>query len=261
MTTEFTGRGDPQRSMDLLWGTAKPPTRGPKPGLTTARIVRAAIELADADGLPALSMRRVAERLGVGAMSLYTYIPGKAELLDLMLDTVLAEEALPDAATGDWRARLELYARESWALYHRHPWILHVSGVRAILGPNELALYEASLASVVGLGLRGREMVAVVSLVGGYVRGAAQVAIEAASAAQQTGVTDDEWWAAREPLLTKYFDPARYPTAVAVQVDGAFDQSSSDLGYNLQNALDDFEFGLQRVLDGIAAYIKERAAR
>jgi AcrR family transcriptional regulator len=260
MATEFTGRGDPQRSLDLLWGTAKAPTRGPKPGLSVKRIVRAAIDVADADGLATLSMRRVAESLGVGAMSLYTYIPGKAELLDLMMDTVFAEEALPDAGTGGWRARLELHARENWALYQRHPWVLQVSGVRTWLGPNELALFEAALASVAGLGINGREMISVVSLVGGYVKGAARAAAEAAQATQQSGETDNEWWSAREPLLTKYFDPERYPTSVAVYTMGGFDPADGDLEYNMQNAVDDFTFGLQRVLDGVEVFIQRRQA-
>lgn len=259
MATEFTGKGDPKRSMDLLWGAAKVPTRGPRPGLSIEQIVRAAIAIADSEGLGALSMRRVAERLGVGAMSLYTYVPGKAELLDVMLDTVLGEEALPDASTGHWRARLELQARETWALYQRHPWVLHVSGVRGMQGPNALAHYEAALASVAGLGLSGREMVAVVSLVGGYVRGAALAAAEAALAAQQSGETDEQWWASHEPLLARYFDPARYPTAVAVHQMGGFDRPAGDLDYHLQNAVDDFEFGMQRVLDGIAVLIDQRA--
>ncbi len=126
MTTEYPGRGNPQRSLELLWGEPKVPSRGPKPGLDLARIVRTAIELADAEGLAALSMRRVAERLGVGAMSLYTYIPGKAELLDLMLDQVQGELLMEELPGGDWRARLEARARQDWALYERHPWLLQI---------------------------------------------------------------------------------------------------------------------------------------
>ena len=94
MAPEYAGRGDPRRSLDLLWGDGPRPTRGPKPGLSVATIVR------DRDrrsptrrASTALSMRRVAERLGVGTMSLYTYVPSKAELLDLMLDTVYGEQA------------------------------------------------------------------------------------------------------------------------------------------------------------------------
>jgi AcrR family transcriptional regulator len=256
--TEYTGRGDPARSMALLWGVQKPPTRGPKPGLQVDRIVAAAIRVADAEGLAALSMRRVAGELGVGTMSLYTYVPGKAELLDVMLDTVLGEVARPDAAAGAWRDRLEAYARELWAHYHRHPWALRVSGARSLLGPNETALYEASLAVVSGIGLSGREMMQVVTLVGEYVRGAAARAVEAAQAAKETGVTDEQWWREREPLLDQVFDPARYPTVTRIAEEGAFSQPEGGLDYNLQDAVDSFEFGLRRVLDGIEALVKAR---
>jgi AcrR family transcriptional regulator len=256
MSTEYTGRGDPARSMALLWGTQKLPSRGPKPGLSVERIVQAAIRVADAEGLAALSMRRVATELGVGTMSLYTYVPGKAELLDVMLDTVLGEVTPPDAAAGDWRARLEAHARELWAHYHRHPWALGVSGARALLGPNETALYESSLATVAGTGLSGREMVHVVTLVAEYARGAAGRAVEAAQAARHTGVTDDQWWQAREPLLDQVFDPERYPTVTRLAQEGAFQQLEGDLPYNVQDAVDSFEFGLGRVLDGIEAHVK-----
>jgi AcrR family transcriptional regulator len=256
--TEYAGRGDPARSMALLWGTQKPPTRGPKPGLQVEKIVEAAIRVADAEGLAALSMRRVAGELGVGTMSLYTYVPGKAELLDVMLDTVLGEVARPDGAAGDWRARLEAYARELWAHYHRHPWVLGVSGARALLGPNETALYEASLAAVADIGLRGREMVHVVTLVAEYVRAAAGRAVEAAQVAQRTGVTDAEWWRDREPLLDQVYDPGRYPTVTRIAQEGAFEQPEGGLDYNLQDAVDSFEFGLARVLDGIEAFVRRR---
>lgn len=257
--TEYTGRGDPARSLELLWGTRKRPKRGPKPGLSVERIVRAAIELADADGLAALSMRRVADQLGVGTMSLYTYVPGKAELLDVMLDTVLGEVGRPDAAAG-WRAGLERRAREDWALYHRHPWVLQVSGARALLGPNETELFDATLGAVSGIGLSGREMVLVVSLVAGYTRGAAQGAVEAAHAEQRTGVSDDQWWTAREPLLERYFDAERYPTVTSVAASGAFERpdDGSGVAYNLAEAVDAFEFGLQRVLDGVDAFVASR---
>jgi AcrR family transcriptional regulator len=261
MTTEYSGRGDPARSMALLWGTQKHPTRGPKPGLSVQRIVQAAIGVADAEGLQALSMRRVAAELGVGTMSLYTYVPGKAELLDVMLDTVLGEVARPDGVAGGWRAKLEAYAREHWAHYHRHPWVLGVSGARALLGPNETALFEASLHAVSGVGLSGREMIHVVTLVGEYVRGAAQRAVEAAQAARHTGVTDEQWWAAREPILDRYFDASRYPTLVGLDQEGAFQPPEGGLDYNLQNAVDSFEFGLERVLDGVEAFIERRSAR
>ena len=260
MTTEYSGGGDAARRLELLWGVAKSPTRGPKPGLTVERIVQAAIELADSEGITALSMRRVAERIGVGAMSLYTYIPSKAELLDIMLDTVFGELLLPTNAAGDWRTRLEARAQADWALYGRHPWVLQVSGARALLGPNELALFEATLAAVADLGLTGTEMVSAITLVGGYVRGAAQGAQDAALAAQRTGMTDTQWWEANGPLLAKYYDPARYPIATRISQEGAFEPQGDSLDYNHQRALNDFAFGLQRVLDGLASFIERRTA-
>ena len=163
MSNEYSGRGDPRRSLELLWGIARSPTRGPKPGLSVETIVQTAIEVADAEGLPALSMRRVAERLKVGAMSLYTYVPGKAELLDVMLDTVYGEIRIPDDAASDWRANLEQRAREDWALYLRHPWVLQIARARPLLGPNETALFESTARAVSGIGLAAGEIVAVVS--------------------------------------------------------------------------------------------------
>jgi len=257
VTPDYSGAGDPARSLPLLWRDHKRPTRGPRPGLTVDRIVAAAVELADAEGLEALSMRRVAERLGVGTMSLYTYVPGRAELLDAMLDTVLAEVAQPDGA-GGWRAGLEQRAREDWALFHRHPWMLQISPARALLGPNETELFEASLRVVADTGLNGSEMVLVVSLVGEYVRGAAQTAVGAAQAERRTGISDEQWWAAREPLFDKYFDPERYPNVVRVAAEGAFEQPAGDAAYTVAQAQQSFEFGLPRVLDGIEAFINGR---
>ncbi|MCA1656013.1 MAG: TetR/AcrR family transcriptional regulator, partial [Pseudonocardiaceae bacterium] len=110
----YGGRGDPIRSMQLMWGDGPAPrSRGPKQGLTVDRIVRAGIEIADADGLAALSMRRVAERLGVGTMSLYTYVPAKAELVDVMYDRAVGTVDPPEV-TGGWREKLSAEAWSTW---------------------------------------------------------------------------------------------------------------------------------------------------
>src|SRR5579862_4554779 len=114
MTAEFSGRGEPGRSIALLWGVAEAGRRGPKPRHSVEEVVQAAIALADAEGLAALSVRRVAETLGLSPMSLYTYVPSKAELVDLMLDRVAGEVAAP--AGGDWRDQLTEICRQRWAL-------------------------------------------------------------------------------------------------------------------------------------------------
>jgi AcrR family transcriptional regulator len=248
--------------MALLWGRGRPSTRGPRQGLSVEAVVKAAIELADQEGLDAVSMRRVAQRLDVGTMSLYTYVPAKAELLDLMLDSVYGglAQALNEepAAAGDWRAGLEARARAGWGLYRSHPWMLQVATARSVLGPNELALYEVSLRVVADIGLTGREMVSVVTSVSMFVRGAAREAAEVTQAAAATGVTNDEWWLAREPLLSEMIDPDRFPTITAVEKAGGFEEPEGTVDYLLQFAIDDFEFGLARLLDGIGAFIERR---
>lgn len=256
MPKEYSGSGDPRRTMELLWGPPKQPSRGPKPGLSLAQIVQAAVELADSEGLHALSMRQVAERVGVGAMSLYTYVPGKGELLDLMLDQVFREVALSDVTPGDWRAALEQRAREDWALYERHPWVLQIAGARAVLGPNETSLFEATLRALAPTGLPGRALVSIVNLVVGYVRGAAQGANDAVSAAQETGVSNEAWWAEREPIFDSYFAADRFPTLARLAQEGAFAPLASGGDYLLQNAVADFSFGLERVLDGVEAFVR-----
>jgi AcrR family transcriptional regulator len=254
MTTEFTGSGDPARSLALLWRTGERPTRGRKAELSVDRIVQAAIEVADADGLAALSMRRVAERLGVGTMSLYTHVPGKAELLDVMLDTVLGETARPEEVPGGWRARLEQIARENWALFHRHPWMLQIATARPPLGPNVTAKYDYELRAIDGIGLTDVEMDSVLSLVLGHAAGAARSAIEAAQVARLSGESDRQWWEARAPLLDRIFDARRFPTAARVgQAAGEAYGAASDPEHA-------FEFGLQRVLDGIEALVEARQA-
>jgi AcrR family transcriptional regulator len=267
MTTEYTGRGDPRRSMALLWGLEPASKRGPKRGLSVQRVVEAAIELADEEGLAALSMRRVAERLDVGTMSLYTYVPAKGELLDLMVDAILGEQlaefrtrAERDRAAG-WRAELETFARVGWDVQLRHRWVLGVAAVRSVLGPNEAAIFEEALRIVDGIGLSGREMVAAVDFVGTYVRGAARGAAESMDAPRATGQTDTEWWLERAPLLEEIdaYRAERFPTVARLAGEGAFDVASEEHDYTLAFALEDFEFGLERVLDGIEAFVESRA--
>ena len=250
--TEASGSGDPRRSIQLLWGTATPGRRGPRPKLTVDDVVRAAIGLADADGLAAATLRRVAERLGVTVMSLYTYVPAKAELTDLMVDRVCAELASP-SLPGEWRAALEQVARDNWALYHRHPWLLEVVTARPPLGPGVTGKYDAELAAVDGIGLTDVEMDAVLSLVLGHVEGAARRSVDAALVVRRTGLTDDQWWESAGPALAEVFDGERYPLASRVgAAAGEEYQAASSPGHG-------FEFGLARILDGVAALVSSRS--
>src|SRR5690349_14604992 len=153
-SSETSGGGDIVRTLELLWDTGRRPSRGPKPALTLDRIVEAAVQVADADGLGAAPMRRVAGELGTGAMSLYRYVPGKAELLDLMLDRVQRPSENPaDLGDGDWRSALEALGRATLALYRRHPWLLQVNQSRPILGPSALDGMEKVFSRIKPMGL------------------------------------------------------------------------------------------------------------
>jgi len=252
VSTEYTGGGDPQRSIELLWGIQERPRRGPKPKLTVAMIVAEAVQLADAEGLPALSMRRIADNLGVATMSLYTYVPSKAELIDLMMDTVHGEVAPPEDTEAGWRARLEYIANANWALYHRHPWMLQVIINRPPLGPLTMTKYERELEAVDGIGLTDLEMDSVVNVVIRYVQGSARASIDASQLAQRSGMTDLQWWEASAPTLAKVVDGTKFPlggrvgSAAGEEYESAFDPARN------------FAFGLPLVLDGIEALVASR---
>jgi AcrR family transcriptional regulator len=240
--TEYSGSGDPARSMALLWRTTE---RAGRKGLSVDRIIEAAIAVADEEGIGALTMRRVAERLGVGTMSIYTHVPAKGELIDVMLDTVLAEVAGPDHAPGPWRDRLDRVARGLWALYLRHPWLLHVAATRPPMGPNVIAKYEYELRAVDGIGLTDIEMDAVVTLVNDFVHGTVRAAIERVEVERRTGLTEQQWWYRQAPLLDRVLDPDAFPLAGRVgSAAGEEHQAAGDPEHA-------FEFGLERVLDGI----------
>jgi AcrR family transcriptional regulator len=254
MPGEYSGSGDPRRTIELLWGVRRR-RRGPRPSLSGEQIVDKAIELADRDGLGGLSMRRLAGELGITAMSLYGYVPGKAELLDVMADRAYGEiSSRGDPATA-WQDRLAALARQHWSLLLSHPWLLHIAASRPLLGPHVTALYDAELAAVDGLGLTDIDMDLIVSLVDDYVRGAARGAAEAADAQARTGISDQQWWEAYGPLLAEVVDPARYPIAIRVGTAAGAEYGAA------HDPARSFRFGLQRIIDGIDAFINPASRR
>jgi AcrR family transcriptional regulator len=241
--------GDPARTLAVLWRTGD---RTARTDLGVDRIVAAAVDLADTEGLDALSMRRVAERLGVGTMSLYTHVPGKAELLDAMVDAVHAGTPRPDDVPGGWRGRLTRIAHDNRDLLLRHPWLLDVSTHRAVLGPHVAAKYDYELRAVDGIGLTDLEMDAVLTLVLGHVRAATRITVDADRTRRRTGLTDEQWWQAAAPFLARVLDPARFPTAARVGVAAGQAHGAAHDGDHA------FTFGLDRVLDGIDALVRSR---
>ncbi|EGX59798.1 tetR family transcriptional regulatory protein [Streptomyces zinciresistens K42] len=245
--TETSGSGDVVRTMELLWDTGRRPSRGPKPALTLDRIVAAAVRVADAEGLEAVSMRRVAAEVGTGTMSLYRYVPGKGELLDLMLDRVQRPSRDPaDPGTDGWRTALEAMARATLDLYRRHPWLLQVNQSRPILGPSALESTEAMLARIKPTGLSDPELISAIVMIDAYVAGAARTQLYQREAEHRTGLTDTEFWQAQAPTLEKAMASGRYPLLASL------DEGTWGGGF------DHFEFGLQRILDGLEVFVARR---
>src|SRR6476659_7103779 len=165
------------RALEILWRDAPPVPR--TRGLSRERIVMAAIELVETEGLSALSMARLAERLGCGTMSLYRHVANKAELVTLMLSTAPDPPPMP-ADSSEGRGALSDWAVGLWDIYHRHPWILQTAATSPPADRGQLAWLDAGLAAMGGTGLSERDKLAAVMAVLHYVRGAAALDIEAA---------------------------------------------------------------------------------
>lgn len=243
---------DPMRRLALLWGSQNEAGRS---GLTVKAIVAAAIEIADSEGVDALSMRNVAERLRVGTMSLYTHVPGKSELIDLMLDTAYSKlygSVEEPSQKGDWRAGLRWIAQRNWDLYSQHPWMLQITMGRPVLGPHASLKFEAELRPLDGLGLSDVEMDATLTLILTHVEGCARAFAAVQHTQQDTGMTDAEWWVTQSPLMDKIIDPARFPVSTRV---GAAAGQAYGAASNPQHV---FEFGLERILAGIEQLIETR---
>jgi AcrR family transcriptional regulator len=241
VTEQLPGTPEGRRVVDLLWAPAQqPPVRGPRPRISLADVVAAGVAIADAEGLPALSMRKVASRLGVGVMSLYTYVPGRSELVELMIDRVYGEHQIPDPQLP-WRQRVEQWARETWRIYSAHPWLLDYNMARLPIGPSVLDASEALYAALGDAGFDGAENVAIFNLINWQLLGAARSMISDADQARHTGVSAEAYWDSRASFWGTYFDWNRYPKMAAIWQAGGFDDPA---GW-------DFERMLDRLLSGI----------
>ncbi len=243
---------DVDRTLTLLWrrtlGTPQG-SRGPRQRFSVDEVVRAAIEVADAEGLPAFSMRKVADRLGLKLMSIYTYVPGRSELIGLMVDEVTGEGGFPKHE-GDLRERLTAVARQIWDEVHRHPWLLQVEEYRPWIGPNGSAKYEWQLAAVEDAGFTDLEMDQVVTLIANFARNAARDAIAARRAANETGITDAEWWEVNAPVLARVMPPEDFP------ISGRVGTVAGETYNALADPERSFHFGLDRILDGLEVLLR-----
>lgn len=262
----FAGQGDARRSMALLWrpagseGVRSAP--GPKPGLDVDTIVAAGIAVAEEQGMAALSMRAVGAWLGRTAMALYTYVPSKSELVDLMHDRVLSELPTEYDTGAGWRPAIAAWADDTWAFYLRHPWVLQVSQARPVLGPGEYTQLETVVRILGGVGLDPLRTRRVIAVLFQFVRGMARIAAERRQAAPETGVSDEEWWTLRTAVLAEVAPDfaERFPAlaaldsqATAAAVDAAEEGPDADVPYLEREAKEAFRIGLDLICDGIEA--------
>ena len=223
-------------TVEFLWGERARPTRGPKPTLTLEGIADAAIAVADAEGLAAVSMQRVAAELGFTKMSLYRYLPGKAELVALMVERAIGEP--PTLSETGWRPALTEWSRRLIARYLAHPWSIEATVGRRPLGPYEMGWMEIALAALADLGLTGAERLDAIAVLAGHGRWLAQ----------QDAARLDEAGMSRAMGEVMRVHGARFPHLTRAMADTAAEGGQDQA----------FEFGLQRILDGLDTLIRQR---
>ncbi|WP_238845210.1 TetR/AcrR family transcriptional regulator [Nocardia terpenica] len=238
--------------LNLLWRHALPPRpvgRGPKQAISVDEVVRTAVAIADRDGYEKVSIRAVAAELGLGPMSLYTYVPGKEALIVLMVDAVAEADAPIDAALP-LRERMAAIAHGVRSELIAHPWLLEVPPWRLVLGPGRLRRYERQLAALDGSGLPDLEMDRVIAVLSDFATGNARMAVAARRSARE--MSDAQWWEVHGPLLTEIMPAADFPLSGRV---------GATVGQHYQAPGDPdgaFAYGLARLIDGIEGHSRSR---
>ncbi|QBX55460.1 TetR/AcrR family transcriptional regulator [Nocardioides seonyuensis] len=254
MTSNSTGAGEPSRTLALLWNepATTTPRKGPARSVSVMQVVDSALEIADEEGLAAVTMRAVADRVGVSAMSVYTYVPGKPELLDLMVDACYERmRRTPWRATQSWRKRAATVAADNRELLTTRAWLTEVAALsRPPLGPGLMAKYEHELGAFVDTGLGDVDIDAALSHLLGFVQSHCRATHDARRVTTDSAMSDADWWAANQPVLARVFDPEEFPLAVRV---GAAAGEAQGSAWDADRA---WEFGLARTLDGLGVLIE-----
>lgn len=235
--------------LDVLWGRRERPQRGPKPALSVDAIVDAAVGLADAEGLEAVSMARVARQFGFTTMSLYRYLASKEELLQLMWNASArgAERIVLEGA--DWRARLRAWAVTQRTMLEQHPWLTQMPMATPPMAPNSLAFVERGLAAMDGTGLTDQDKLRIIGLISSYTLSDARMAHDATRAAARAGPATAGQAGSFEALLRLLVDERHYPRLYRLAWSGAGQPDAA------QDEHTEFLFGIDRILDGTQALI------
>lgn len=238
----------PPQENTTIWMRPETPERsgpGRRPGFDRAAITRAAVELADSGGLDAVTMRRIAAELGTGAMSLYRYVSSRDDLIDLMIDAVVGEIDLPAHPTGNWRRDLSLVAEQIREVGLRHPWQIPLANRRPTLGPNSLRVLEFALSALDGYGLDIDAISSLVGMLDDYAHSAVHREIGWLDQARHTGMDIAQWMSGYVgPYVARIVESGRYPM---------FTRTIREARVPHLTPEERFRYGLERVLDGIAA--------
>ena len=238
-----TTRKSIEATLDLLWTGLGRPKRGPRHRLTVQRVVDAAMATVEAEGVDALSMRKVAARLGVGAATLYTYVPDKAALLALMVDQMTGQAPPPHTRPGTWREKVENWAREDLASFRENPWLVEVAG-GSFIGPHAFAWTDSAIRVFDGTGLSAEEALAVVEAVDGLVHGHVAKVIAADRAERWTDPDGRSFDSVQEGYLTTHrIEAGRFP---------AIERLRAPL-----DPMETFEQALSWLLDGVERRIAQ----
>ncbi|MFC8599908.1 MULTISPECIES: TetR/AcrR family transcriptional regulator [unclassified Isoptericola] len=240
----------------LAWGVAERPERVARRELSIERIVEAAVEIADAEGLAGVSMARVAKSLGFTTMSLYRYVTSKDDLLLLMQEVAIDVEFPPAHEPPDWRAELREWVLFTLAVFRAHSWVLDIPVTGAPMTPANLRVLDAGLRALRTTPLGDDEKIATILLTSGYVRNAAILGRDLARAVEEAGGDDDALGSAYRDALRHLVDEVRFPYLRPLVERGTYVPASGDK----LDELDDVAWGLERTLDGVGAYVAAREA-
>jgi AcrR family transcriptional regulator len=238
-----SGTAAPEQAASPIW--ARPERlRRERPALSREQIVRVALALADAEGIDAISIRRIAAVLEVSAMALYWYVERKEDVLDLMIDAVYGEDSVSQPVPADWRSHLQEIAVQTRAMMHRHPWFASLIGHRAVLGPNALKQTDYLLGIMSQLGFDMTTSMSILAMFNAYIVGFVLGEMGEVEAQRRTGLNKEQWQQQMVPYMQEQvIASGRYPRLARYLAESE-ERPSDEM----------FIFGLTRLLEGIATY-------
>ncbi len=243
-------RVDPElrRRSELLWEDRSPSTRGPRAAFTPEEVVRAAVSLADEEGFGAVTMHAISARLGFTTMAIYRYFPNKEALYDAIVDVGLGCPPRPVDPSGPWRLEVTRWAHAKREMLCARPWLAELPFVAAPHGPNWLSWLEALATPLSRTGLSAADLGQMISVIDGYTRGASDTSISLARS-RARGVSDQAWAAAVGADLGRAIGDPRFTVFASILTAASEGKARS--------MAESFDFGLQRVLDGVERYVRD----